>query len=72
MNTRSYEECHGKLRLESVGGEYSWSTYVDINAPKWCHDAKTFPLQPRLQCWTRRPNQTIKKYIRNVREHHQH
>ena len=23
---------------------------------QWCHDAKTFPLQPRLQCWTRRPD----------------
>ena len=27
---------------------------------QWCHDAKTFPLQPRLQCWTRRPDQTTK------------
>ena len=28
---------------------------------QWSHDAKTLPLQPRLQSWKRRPDQTTKK-----------
>ena len=46
MNTRSYEEWHGKLRLESVGGEYSWSTYVDINELNGATAPRPSPFNP--------------------------
>ena len=46
MNACSYEECQGKLRLESVGGEYSWSTYVDINELNGATTPRHSPVNP--------------------------
>ena len=45
-NAGSYEECQGKLRLESGGGKYSWSIYVDINAPNGATTPRHSPFNP--------------------------
>jgi len=71
MNTRSYEEWHGKLRLESVGGDYSWSSYVDINEPNGVTTPRHYPFKPVFNVGQDGPT-SKQKNKRNVRERHQH
>ena len=46
MNAGSYEECQGKLRLESGGGKDSWSTYEYINEPNGVTTPRHSPFNP--------------------------